>query len=90
MSEVIEKVKKNRFNPFMLDAFDGFVIGGMFALAFCAIVFVTLELKPKKTIEKEMVERGYGFYSCDEKTGEVKFEYYKMVDLGEKVEKKGK
>ena len=38
-------------------------------------------LKTQKQIEKDMVARGFGFYTCNDKTGEVKFEYYKLEDV---------
>ena len=61
------------------------ILGGI-VLTCCLFVFAGLigflsGLKTQKQIEKDMVARGFGFYTCNDKTGEVKFEYYKLEDV---------
>lgn len=79
MNEVINDkvVERNEKYSFMEGIFFGVV------LTCCILVLIGFlsGLKTQKQIEKDMVARGFGFYTCNDKTGEVKFEYYKLEDV---------
>lgn len=74
-----EKLEMTKVNG--LDAFGGFLLGIVVSAVIVGFAAFSLGLQTKRAIEKDMVARGFGFYTCNDKTGEVKFEYYKLEDV---------
>lgn len=82
INDKVDKVVDDQVVDRLIEGILFGVVLTCFILVCAGLIGFLFGLKTQKQIEKEMVARGFGFYTCNDKTGEeVKFEYYKLEDV---------